>query len=488
MKSDLPRIAKAIIERVVAPLRRQPRLWGAGSRMMRGLRILLLGLPKAPDEAGLDGTQVEGQRLPPWLIDEMRQLHDIEPKIFPSQDLLRSIPEHRAVSSPLAGPYADLVHRYGEGVSHLFLVPWLNRGGADLVALNYIQAVVDSGRAGRVVVLATHPTPSPWAERFSGRATFIHFGGLYNHLSIDQQRRLLAMFLVQMAPPVIHTINSQLGFIVYCMHGAALTAKSRLYASSFCFDYSQEGQKIGYSVSYLAECYERLAGVFSDNRKHIETMKELFGFAEDKFHLHYQPMTMEPVAKDLQIVRQSGEGNLNILWAGRITRQKRPDVLLRIARHCRNRPWHFHVFGVADDDMASVVGEFAEEGNITYHGSFDGLASIDFSNISVFLYTAQWDGLPNILLEAMALGLPVITAAVGGIAELVEDGVTGFLVDDHQDASDYARKLEFCHSRPEVCHAVAAKARERIRERHSWAGFCRQVYAVEGYLPELRQE
>lgn len=488
MISNFPRIVKAIIEKVVVPLRRQPRLWSAGSSILRGLRILVLGLPKNLDEAGLDDAQVEGQRLPPWLINEMRQLHDIEPKIFPSQDLLRSIPEHKVVSSPLAGPYADLVRRYGEGVSHLFLVPWLDRGGADLVAINYINAVVDSGKAGRVVVLATHPTPSPWAERFCGRAAFIHFGGLYNHLSIDEQRRLLAMFLVQMAPPVIHNINSQLGFIVYCMHGAALTASSRLYASSFCFDYSQEGQKIGYSVSYLAECYERLAGVFSDNGKHIETMKELFGFTEDKFHLHYQPMKMESVAKDLPHARQSGKGILNILWAGRISRQKRPDLLLSIARLCRNRPWHFHVYGVADDDMASVVGEFAEEVNITYYGPFDGLASIDSSDISVFLYTAQWDGLPNILLEAMALGLPVITAAVGGIAELVEDGVTGFVVDDYQDAPTYARKLEFCHRRPEECQAVVAKARERIRERHSWAGFCRQVYEVEGYLPELRQE
>jgi glycosyltransferase involved in cell wall biosynthesis len=50
------------------------------------------------------------------------------------------------------------------------------------------------------------------------------------------------------------------------------------------------------------------------------------------------------------------------------------------------------------------------------------------SACDLFALSSRWEGSPVTILEAMAAGLPIVATAVGGVPELVEDGVTGILV------------------------------------------------------------
>jgi glycosyltransferase involved in cell wall biosynthesis len=46
----------------------------------------------------------------------------------------------------------------------------------------------------------------------------------------------------------------------------------------------------------------------------------------------------------------------------------------------------------------------------------------------IFVLSSEWEGCPNVVLEAMAHGVPVVATAVGGVPELVENGISGILV------------------------------------------------------------
>jgi len=74
------------------------------------------------------------------------------------------------------------------------------------------------------------------------------------------------------------------------------------------------------------------------------------------------------------------------------------------------------------------------------------------------------DGLPTVLVEAMALGVPVVTTPVTGIPELVEDGVTGLLVPERAPAA-LARAIGRLVAEDELAQQVAAAARARVEER-----------------------
>jgi len=74
------------------------------------------------------------------------------------------------------------------------------------------------------------------------------------------------------------------------------------------------------------------------------------------------------------------------------------------------------------------------------------------------------DGFPNVLAEAMAMGVPVVTTAISGIPEMIDDGVHGLLVDSGNSASLAAALRRVLGDA--ALHARLARAgRERICER-----------------------
>ncbi len=78
-------------------------------------------------------------KLPEWLLEQWRALHAVEPALFPERSVLeRAYYRLSLPDAPLGEAYVDLCRRIGSPrPSHVFLVPWLLRGGSDRTALNY---------------------------------------------------------------------------------------------------------------------------------------------------------------------------------------------------------------------------------------------------------------------------------------------------------------------------------------------------------------
>jgi glycosyltransferase involved in cell wall biosynthesis len=74
------------------------------------------------------------------------------------------------------------------------------------------------------------------------------------------------------------------------------------------------------------------------------------------------------------------------------------------------------------------------------------------------------EGSPVAIVEAMMAGVPVVATDAGGTRELVEDGVTGWLVPPGRPDA-LAAKIAWVHSNPAGARAVAARAREVARDR-----------------------
>ena len=85
----------------------------------------------------------------------------------------------------------------------------------------------------------------------------------------------------------------------------------------------------------------------------------------------------------------------------------------------------------------------------------------------LFALSSDFDNSPNVVLEAMASGLPVVTTDVGGVREFVTDGVGGAVVPP-RDAAALAAALEKYLVEPHVARAAGARNRERATAEFSW--------------------
>ena len=85
-----------------------------------------------------------------------------------------------------------------------------------------------------------------------------------------------------------------------------------------------------------------------------------------------------------------------------------------------------------------------------------------FSEIMVL--PSSKEGLPIVLLESMAAGCPVVVTPVGGMSEIVEDGINGFIVS--QDPTSIAGAIRKLLNDPSLCHKMGKSARALIEEKY----------------------
>jgi glycosyltransferase involved in cell wall biosynthesis/Flp pilus assembly protein TadD len=145
--------------------------------------------------------------------------------------------------------------------------------------------------------------------------------------------------------------------------------------------------------------------------------------------------------------------------AFRMSEEKRPLLWVETAAEIvRREPLaHFIVCGDGPmrAEMIELVGRLGIAKRLHLPGPQDDIAPW-YAAMDVVMLTSRHEGLPNVLLEAQSLGVPVVAPDVGGVGETVRAGVTGWTVRD-ADAGALAERVLFCLADP-VWRAAARAA------------------------------
>lgn len=157
---------------------------------------------------------------------------------------------------------------------------------------------------------------------------------------------------------------------------------------------------------------------------------------------------------------------------GRLCEQKGQLLLLDAARQLRENGEDFHLVLAGDGEMRSELEQFIARNNLQSHVSITGWISSErvkqeLQAARAMVLPSFAEGLPVVIMEAMALGRPVLTTSIAGIPELVRHGIDGWLV----PAGDVGALTDMLSralaTAPAQLQDMGLAARARVIDRHS---------------------
>ncbi len=177
----------------------------------------------------------------------------------------------------------------------------------------------------------------------------------------------------------------------------------------------------------------------------------------------------------------------NVVAIGRLIEKKGFADLIEAGRLLRDRGVVFRCEIIGEGPLEASLREqiatagltniFTLSGPLPQHEVINRLArSALFALPCVTEAGGGMDNLPTVIMEAMAAGLPVVSTPIGGVPEMVEDGVTGFLVPERQPAA-VADRLSRLLTDPVLAKSLGAAGYERAA----------RLFALEGNVRALRQ-
>jgi glycosyltransferase involved in cell wall biosynthesis len=162
---------------------------------------------------------------------------------------------------------------------------------------------------------------------------------------------------------------------------------------------------------------------------------------------------------------ESGDGSLRLACVARLfLLDKGQDILLRVLAREKwsGRSLHvsFYGRGVNAESLAALAARLGLH-NVSFEGQTEDVSGIWREHHALVL-ASRAEGLPLALVEAMMCGRPAVVTRVGGNAEVVLDGVTGYLAAPDEESLDAA--LEQTWARRGELRAMGERAALRIRE------------------------
>lgn len=335
-----------------------------------------------------------------------------------------------------------------------FLAGTLGQGGAERQLFYWLRALKQSGAQLRLFCLTSGEF---WEEPLRDLGIRITWIG-------QHQSRLwrLARLIDELRRDRPAIIQSQ-HFYTNLYVSAAARVFGLREVGALRNDCLSEVQSIGQTMGNLSLRLPRF--IAANSQTAVSRATEL-GVSNDRLHLignvvdtaHFMP------------VSRAANEPVRIAAIGRLVRQKRFDRLLSVLAQLRAQSPHpFRVVIAGDGPLRERLEKQSAELNLQNTVRFIGAVADSreiYREAEIVVLTSDWEGTPNVVLEAMASGLPVVATKVGDLPNFVDEGETGYLARTEDEQKLVAALLKLLHN-PNLREALGRRAREQIVARHS---------------------
>jgi glycosyltransferase involved in cell wall biosynthesis len=319
----------------------------------------------------------------------------------------------------------------------LYVVGQLRRGGTERQLL-YLLSALDRPTFRPELVVWNHEPDAPYAREVAALGVPIH--GFAAGWPSREKLLALRKLIRDGCPEVVHSYGFFTNFPVF----AAALGQRCLAVGSLRGDFRRSIVQAG-----------RLGGRLSARWPGFQVWNTRTAVLEVK-RGPWTPRRVEVVPNGLDLCRFTPvpEPVLDppiILAVGSLFPVKRWDRLLSAAAAVRQQGYRFRVQLVGDGplrgDLEAQTAGLQLTDVVSFLGPRDDVGKL-LAESAFLMHTSDHEGCPNVVMEAMASGRPVVATDAGDTGELVENGQSGFVVRRQDEAALVARMAELLDDRP----------------------------------------
>ncbi len=334
----------------------------------------------------------------------------------------------------------------------LYASPWLITGGADTMTVDWFREL--DGKWCEKYLVTTLFNNNNWLPKIAATAAGIFDLPGLGCSTLADVTRFLVDFIARQQIDILHIMNSELTFNALPelkKHFPGL----KVVAQFHCFDYFSDGRRTGYPMT-MPQRYDHLIDSYNLEYPQLgDEIMELYPYIDrGKFkviHGSVDSILFDPQAQSMgeEILAKRRQNVLNLLFIGRLDRQKQPLRLLQIAEMLRHEGVAFIMHIIGDGSLESQKPEFLAklkelklQKQVCWYGEQSLESLVEWYRVAdIMLLTSDWEGVPMVLYQAMAMQVVPVVADVGGCAELVTPE-SGYLINDRENPTEYVTAIK----------------------------------------------
>lgn len=353
-----------------------------------------------------------------------------------------------------------------KGPRLLLLLPWLTCGGADKFNLDLLEQLTKRG--WEISIATTLAGDNAWYARFARATPDIFI--LPNFLRLIDYPRFLYYLIASRQIDAVLVSNSELGYLLLPYLRACFPNVTFL---DYCHIEEEYWKNGGYPR--MAVEYQELLDLNVVSSQHLQEWMVEKGANPQRVRVCFTNIdtnTWHPDADQRVAVRRElavTEEIPVILYTGRICAQKQPRVLAETVLRLAEKSLPFIVLVAGDGPDLEWLRSFVKKQKLSEYVRFLGSVSNErvralMVAADVFFLPSLWEGISLSIFEAMACGLPIVGADVGGQRELVtpDCGVLIVRSNEVDEAERYAEALTPLLQNVEHRRQMGRAGRQRV--------------------------
>ncbi len=240
-------------------------------------------------------------------------------------------------------------------------------------------------------------------------------------VSVAEYRRVIH----EVKPDVIHAHDMRA-----CFFAALACGRTPLIAHVHNNNFDSRGLSLKSILFYLA----------AKKAKHIfwVSQSSLDGYAFHKSFMKKSTVLYNIIDIDALKTKMAADSktyDYDVVYLGRLTHPKNPQRLIEVLGKAVQKEPDIKIAVIGTGDLEGETKQLVHNKNLTEQIRFLGFQSNPLKilhDAKVMLMTSRWEGTPMCALEAMSLGVPIVSTPTDGLADLIKDDYNGFLSNDDE--------------------------------------------------------